>query len=194
MDKGDYISVILRSNKTVFSFKDITLLWGDPGTIAARVRVNYYVKNGKLYRLRRGLYAKDKNYNKLELAVKVFTPSYVSFETVLAEAGIIFQFYGQIFVASYLTREITIDNQIYSFKKIKDFVLTNNLGVENKENYSIATKERAFLDIIYLNKDYHFDNLAPLNWDKAFEILPIYDNKRMTKKVNKIFKDFKNNQ
>lgn len=184
MKKGDYISTILRSKSTVFSFKDITLLWRDSGN-AARVRINYYIKNGDLYRVRQGLYAKDKNYNKLEAATKIYTPSYISFETVLAKAGIVFQLYGQIFVASYLTREIFADNQKYSYRKIKDSVLTNNLGIKQKDNYPIAIPERAFLDVVYLNKNYHFDNLSDINWNKVYEILSIYNNKQMEKKVKK---------
>ncbi|OGT07792.1 MAG: hypothetical protein A2V89_03980 [Gammaproteobacteria bacterium RBG_16_37_9] len=189
MKKGDYISSILRSKKTVFSFKDIALLWGDSGS-AVRVRVSYYVKNGQLYPIRRGFYAKDKNYNKIEMATKIFTPAYVSFETVLAREGIIFQYYSQIFVASYLTRDITCDGQIYSYKKIKDLVLTDGVGITNNGECSIATKERAFLDTIYINKDYHFDNLSPLNWDKVFVMLPMYSNKRMAQKVKNIYDNF----
>jgi len=187
MEKGNYISVILRSNKTVFSFKDIALLWGD-SSFAARVRINYYLKNNQLYRIKQGFYAKDENYDKLELGTKIFTPAYLSFETVLAKAGIVFQHYNKIFIASYLTREITADKQGYSYKKIKDSVLTNNKGIEQKENYSIATPERAFLDTIYLNKNYHFDNLSVLDWDKVLEILPIYSNKRMEKQVKSYIK------
>ena len=194
MKKGDYITTILRSNKTVFSFKDIALLWGDASTNAARVRVNYYVKNKDLYRIRQGLYAKDKNYDKLELATRIFTPSYVSFETVLGPAGITFQYYSQIFVASYLSREITIDNQIYSFKKIKDSILTNHYGINQKDGYATATPERAFLDVLYLYKNYYFDNLSPLDWDKIFEMVLIYNNKRMAENVNEYFKYFKENQ
>ncbi|MDP2910389.1 MAG: type IV toxin-antitoxin system AbiEi family antitoxin domain-containing protein, partial [bacterium] len=182
MKKGDYISAILRSKKTVFSFKDIVLLWGDSGN-AARVRVNYYLKNGDLYRIRQGLYAKDKNYDKFELATRIFTPAYVSFETILGQAGIAFQYYNQIFIASYLTRNIVCDDQAYSFKKIKNAVLINKAELENKGEYLTASKERAFLDTIYINKDYHFDNLSILDWDKVFEILPIYNNQRMAKKV-----------
>ena len=188
MEKGDYLTTILRSSKTVFTYKDILLLWGEPGSVAARVRLNHYVRNGSLYRIRRGLYAKDKNYNKAELASRIFTPSYVSFETVLAKEGVIFQFYSQIFIASYLTREITVDGQVYSFKKIKTAVLTDPAGVEHKDQSSFATRERAFLDTLYLNTDYHFDNLSGLDWNKVFEILPIYHNKRMTKKVEAVYK------
>lgn len=183
MKKGEYISAILRSKKTVFTFKDIVLLWGEAGTKATRVRINYYVKRGKLHRIRRGVYAKDKNYDKLELATRIFTPSYVSFETVLAQAGINFQYYNQIFVASYLTRDIVCDGQKYSFRKIKDTILSNKDGIDVKSDRSIATKERAFLDILYIHKDYHFDNLASLDWSKVFDLLPMYKNKRMVKKV-----------
>lgn len=194
MKKGGYISIILRSKKTVFSFKDIVLLWRGAGTNAARVRINYYIKNGDLYRIRQGLYAKDKNYDKLELATRIFTPSYISFETVLGQAGITFQYYSQIFIASYLTRELTVDNQVYSFRKIKDIVLTDKIGINNAGEYLTASKERAFLDTIYINKDYHFDNLSPLDWDKVFEMLAIYNNKRMARKVKEFYQRFKAEQ
>jgi predicted transcriptional regulator of viral defense system len=191
MNKGDFIKSILRSKKTVFTVKDIALLWGDPVSNKARVRLNYYAKSGQLYRIRKGLYAKDKNYDSLELATRIYTPSYISFETILARSGITFQYYERIFVASYQTREIVCDEQIYEFKKIKDVLLTNPSGVEHKGEYSIATSERAFLDTLYLNTDYHFDNLAPLSWDKVFELLPMYDNQRMAKKVSQFHKHFK---
>lgn len=193
MEKADILS-ILKSNNTVFSFKEILLASGESNPALLRRRIYSYVKNGQLYGIRRGLYAKDKNYNKLELATKIFIPAYASFETVLAEAGVTFQHYSQIFVASYQTKEIDCDGQIFSFKKLKTNILNNNSGIENKGFYSIASKERAFLDIVYLNKDYHFDNLSPLDWDKVFSILPMYENKRMTKKVNQYYKDFKSKQ
>ncbi len=184
MKKGEFISIILRSSKTVFSFKDIGLFWKEINPNSAKVRVNYYVKNKELIQLRRGLYAKDQNYNKYELATKIYTPSYISFETVLKNAGMIFQHYNSIFVASYKTKRIVIDKQEYSFKTIKKEILTNSVGIEENNNYHIASIERAFLDILYLNKDYYFDNLSPLNWKKVYEMLPIYgNNKRMEKKV-----------
>ena len=193
MEKANILNII-KSNNTVFSFKEILLAFGESNPALLRRRIYYYIKNGQLYGIRRGLYAKDKNYNKLELATKIFIPAYVSFETVLAEAGVTFQHYSQIFVASYQTKEIDCDGQIFSFKKLKTNILNNNSGIENKGFYPIASKERAFLDIVYLNKDYHFDNLSPLDWDKVFSILPMYENKRMTKKVNQYYKDFKSKQ
>jgi len=182
----DYILDLMRSKKTVFTFKDLILLWGESDVNFVKKKIHRYVKSGKMNSVRKGIYSKDKNYDKYELATKIYTPSYVSFETVLGQAGITFQHYNQIFVASYTKREITADDQKYSYKRIKDTILTNPAGIESKDNYSIATPERAFLDVVYLNKDYHFDNLNPLNWDKVFEILQIYGgNKRMEKMVKK---------
>jgi predicted transcriptional regulator of viral defense system len=191
MKKGNYLSTILKSEKTVFTFKDIALLWGDSKKETSRVRVNYYVKKGDLYRIRRGFYAKDKNYDKFEFATKIFTPAYISFETVLGRSGLTFQYYSQIFIASYLTRELKIDGEIFSYRKIKDVVLTNEGGIESVGEYSIASKERAFLDTLYLNKKYYFDNLNPLDWEKVFKIMTIYSSKRVEKTVEKLYKNLK---
>ncbi len=188
MKKGNFLTAILRSNRTVFSSKDIALLWNEPSTTAARVRLNYYVKMGYLYRIRKGLYAKSRDYSKLELATRIFTPSYVSFETVLSQEGVIFQFNDKIVVASYLSREIIVDRQTYSYRKIKTLVLVNTIGIENINETSIATKERAILDTLYVNADYQFDNLRSIKWEKVFEILPIYQNHRMVKRVNSLYK------
>ena len=182
---------ILRLKKTVFSFKELLMFWPNTDTKILKSKINYYIKQGELYHIRRGLYSKDTHYDHLELATKILIPSYISFETVLLSAGIIFQYYKSIFVATYQSRNIICDGQEYTFKTIKSSVLTNTLGVEIKENYSIASTERAFLDVIYLNKDYHFDNLAPLNWDKVYEILPIYENQRMAKMVKIYHESFK---
>jgi len=192
--KGEYLDILLRSKKTIFSTKDVSLLWGEAGGGASQVRLNYYVKTGKLIHIRRGLYAKDKNYDKHEFAVNILRPSYISFETVLGSAGMTFQYYSQIFIASYVKRDIVCDGQAYTFRKIKKTILINPAGIDQGREYSVASKERAFLDTIYRSKDYHFDNLSPLDWDKVFEILPIYNNKKMSKKVQKYYESYKANK
>lgn len=189
--KGEYLEVLLRSPKTIFSTKDIAMLWSEDRKQTITGRLNKYVKAGKLLNVRRGIYAKDENYDRFELATRIYTPSYISFETILTRAGINFQYYDTIFVASYVTREINLGGQKISFIQIKDYVLSNISGIELADGYSKASKERAFLDKIYVSKDYHFDNLDVLDWNKVFEILPIYRNERMVKKVNEYFKYYK---
>jgi hypothetical protein len=190
--KGDYLSTLLKSKKTIFTFKDIALIWREEASPATLVRINYYIKKGELIQLRKGIYARDKQYDRLELATRIFTPAYVSFETVLVQEGLIFQIYENIFVASYLTREITIDGQIYSFRKIKDPILTYPLGVNHENNRSLASKERAFLDTLYTHKNFHFDHVQVLNWEKVFDILPVYENKRMENQVYRLFNQKEN--
>lgn len=192
--KGEYVDVLLRSPNTVFSTKDVALLWGEDKERTISGRLNKYVKAGKLIRVRRGIYAKDKKYNQFELATRIYTPSYISFETVLTRNGINFQYYGNIFVATYVTREIEVDGNRISFIRMKDYVLSNTTGIEHIEGIAKATKERAFLDRIYVSKEYHFDNLDALDFDKVFEILPIYHSKRMEKKVKTYFEHYKNIQ
>lgn len=192
--KGQYIEVLLRSPKTVFTINDIVLLWGEKGAANVRVRLSSYVKKGRLIRVYQGIYAKDKNYDHLELATRIYTPSYISFETVLTRSGVNFQYYGNIFVASYVTREIEADGQKISFIRMKDYVLSNTAGIEHVNDVATATKERAFLDRVYISQDYHFDHLDVLDWTKVFEILPIYRNKRMEKKVAEYFKGYQDNR
>ncbi len=186
--KGEYLGTLLRSDKSIFSICDVALMWGEDNDKTVSIRLNKYVRSGKLVRVRRGLYAKDENYNRFELTTRVYTPSYISFETVLTRGGVNFQHYNNIFAASYINREIIVGEQKITYIRIKDYVLSDTTGIENKSGYSIATKERAFLDRMYVSKDYYFDNLNVLNRDKVFEILPIYYNKRMEKKVKAYFK------
>lgn len=180
-----------RSKKTIYSFQELHQLWRDTSIKTIKSRLYHYTQKGDLYHIRRGLYALDKDYDKLEFATKIYIPSYISFETVLVSAGIVFQYYKRIFVATYQTRTLICDGQTYEFKKLKDEILTNNLGLENRETYWIASPERAVLDILYLNNDYYFDNLLGIKWDKLYEILPLYNNKRMEKVVDRQYQSFK---
>lgn len=185
--KGEYLELLLRSHRTVFSTKDVALLWGEEKESTITARLNKYTKAGKLLRVRRGFYVKDKNYNRFELASRIYAPSYISFETVLTHEGVNFQYYGNIFVASYVNREIRVDSQTITYVRMKNYVLSDTTGILHENGVTKATKERAFLDRIYVSKSYHFDNLRGMNWEKIFEILPVYHSKRMTKKVNEYF-------
>lgn len=186
MNKGDYLHLINKSSKTIFSVKEIALLWGETDSTKFRVRLSYYVKQGDLIHIRKGLYAKDQNYNRWELATKILVPSYISFETVLSREGVIFQYQDLITVASYVTREIEIGRDKYQFNRLKAEVLTNNLGLALDNHTTAATKERAILDTLAVNQNYYFDNLNGVDWQKIEQLLPIYANQRVTKLAYKL--------
>ena len=183
-----FLNKLLRSRKTVFTFRELTMLWNDVPVQTALSRVHYYVKNNQLYQIRNGIYSKDKVYDVFELATKIFKPSYISFETVLGMEGVIFQKYNSVFLASYQTKVINCDGNEFTFKKLKDSVLLNDAGIINKDDIMIATRERALLDVLYLNKDYYFDNILSVDFDKAFKLLDVYNNKRMEADVKKLQK------
>ena len=188
--KGAYLEILLRSPQTIFSTKDASLLWRENDATLVSDRLKKYVTVGKLIRVRRGFYAKDEKYNRFELATRIYTPSYISFETVLNRTGINFQYYGNIFVASYINRVITVAEQKINFVRMKEYVLSNTAGIVHTDGYAVATKERAFLDRLYVSKEYHFDNMTHLDWVKVFEIVPIYHNRRLEKKVKEYFESY----
>ena len=188
--KGEYLEVLLRSPKTVFSTKDVALLWSENDNKVVADRLKKYAKAGKLARPYRALYVKDENYNHFELATRIYTPAYISFETVLTNSGINFQYYGNLYVASYVNREIKVGELKIIFVRMKEYVLSSTMGITHSDGYAIATPERAFLDRVYISKEYHFDNLSHLDWDTVFEILPIYHNKRLERKIQEYFKGY----
>lgn len=183
-----FLNKLLRSRKTVFTFRELTMLWNDVPVQTALSRVHYYVKNNQLYQIRNGIYSKDRDYDIFELATKILKPSYISFETVLGMEGVIFQKYNSVFLASYQTKVINCNGNKFTFKKLKDSVLLNDAGIINKDDIMIATRERALLDVLYLNKDYYFDNILSVDFDKVFKLLDVYNNKRMDADVKKLQK------
>ncbi len=185
MTTDNLIAKLYQSPKTILTTKDIALIWEETNTVNLTSKIKYYANEGSLIRLTRGVFAKNKEYDVKELATSIYTPSYVSFETVLRESGIIFQHYDTIFVAGPWSKTITINKNNCTFRRLKDSILYNPAGIDNKNSYSIATPERAFLDMIYLFPKYYFDNLGSIDWAKCFELATIYNNKQLIKRLNK---------
>lgn len=173
---------IYKQAQTVFTFKDLSLLFPGVSSVNLKRRLNYYVKTNLLLNPKPGIYAKD-DYNPWELGNRIYTPSYISLETVLAKEGLIFQYYETIFYVSYLTREITVGKDKFKYFKMPGEVLASVEGIENVNGSAIASKERAFLDAVFLYKNYYFDNLASLNWNKVFEISKVYYSKILERRV-----------
>jgi len=190
MNKGDFVVRLYKLNQTVFTVKELSLEFLSLSENQLKSRLSYYARKGKILRLRRGIYGKEK-FDFFELANKIYTPSYISFETVLKKEGIIFQENSTIFAASYLTRKINcLDLEIF-YRKLKDEVLTNSKGIKKRNNYYIASKERAFLDTVFVCKSYYFDNLSVLDWEKVFDLLKIYKSKALEKRIKQYFKIYK---
>jgi hypothetical protein len=185
-----FLLKIYSAKQTVFTSVEIALLTGEKSADNLKAKLSYYVKCGDLVRLRRGLFARNKEYDTKECAVRIYTPAYISLETVLAEEGVTFQYYSSIFAISYLSRDIAFAQSKISYKKIKEEILLNQKGLINKGTYFQATKERAFLDRLYLSGDHYFDNLRSIDWEACFDMVPIYGRKSLAKRLNQYYKDY----
>jgi len=187
--KNNIIFTVYKDIRTVFRLNDVALLAGETNFQSLNKKLNYYVRTGKLQNPRKGIYTKP-NYNPEELACTIYTPSYISLEYILQKAGIIFQYDSRITAASYLSRSIEVAGRTYLFRKIKGEILVNTAGVIRQDNFiNNATAERAFLDLLYLNTDYYFDNLNPLRKQLVYKLLPIYQSKALSVRVNKLLKN-----
>ncbi len=185
--KTDVLFTIYNNNRTVYTFSNIALLTGESNAAKLSNKLNYYVHSGKLLNPRKGIYAKN-NYNPEELACLLYTPSYISLEYVLQKAGVIFQYDEKITAVSYLSRTVEIDKNVYQYRKIKNEILIDMSGIIRSNNLNIASPERAFLDVMYLNASYYFDNINSLNKNVIYELLPVYNSKILTERINNIFK------
>jgi len=184
------VARLYQSPKTILTNKDLALIWQINDAQSLYAKTAYYVKQKALFRLTRGVFAKNKEFNVRELATSIYVPSYLSFETVLRDAGVIFQHYDSVFVAGPYALTKKICKLSFIFRKLKDEVLYNSTGIINKDNYGVATTERAFLDMIYLFPNYYFDNLKSINWEKCNELVKIYKNKQLIKRLAKYQKKY----
>lgn len=183
---SDIILKIYSEKFTVFRLRDISILTGETDFQSLNKKLNYYVRTGKLGNPRKGIYTKP-GYSNEELACNIFIPSYISLEYVLQKTGIIFQYDSRITMVSYLSRSIEIENQLFSFRKIKQGTLVNFSGIiRNRDHINIASPERAFLDLLYLEKEYYFDNLNPLKRDFIMDLLPAYNSKTLAQRVKSL--------
>lgn len=185
----DLIVELLERPETVWSVSQIAQIMSGVEMGKLQDKLGYYVHAGKLQRLRRGIYAKRK-FDPYELANKLYTPSYVSLESVLVKVGVIFQYYETIFLVTSVTKKIQVGEVNIQYRYIKPEVLTNLSGIIQVNEHSEATTERAWLDSVYLYRDYHFDHLDVLDWDKIWGIMPIYGSKAFEKRVRAYYQTY----
>ncbi len=177
---------LYKDKASVFTMQGIAMAYGqglDRDTVKSRMIG--YVKKGEILNPRKGIYAKP-GYDEKELACLLYTPSYISLEYVLQRAGIVFQYSDEITSVGNLSRSVEIDGKVYRYRKIKGEILIDTTGIIREGNVNIASPERAFLDTLYLDSNYYFDNPSSLDKQKVLSLLPIYNSKTLEQRVSKI--------
>ncbi len=174
------LATLLGAKKTVFTIPEMKLIFRKENGRYINLLLQPLKKQWILINPHYGIWAL-KEYDILELASKLKSHSYISFETVLQKAGIIFQNYEHtITLASNNTLTKKIKWYDFVYHKIRDSILTNPVGIINKGNtYMIASPERAVCDMVYLYKNILFDNIRPLHPEKLEEIAIAYPKKTL---------------
>ena len=179
---------IYNDKRNVFKISDIAQLSGIDDIKSLAWRMNYYVRQGRLLNPRKGIYAKN-GFHMEELAACLYTPSYISLEYVLQRDGVVFQYDSKITLVSYLNRTIEVGDYEISYRIMKGGILANLNGINFKNGIYIASAERAFLDLYYLNPHYYFDNISILNYKTIIKLLPLYSSKALELRTKKLFEN-----
>ncbi len=182
---------IWNSQNTVFTINELSTIIEHSSDTSLRLKISNYTKKWYLKRLHRWIYSiPNKKINILEFANKIYSPSYISFFTALYHYGIIFQANPTEIDIAYKKSQVVKRDSVWiniRLRCLKEDILLNNKWLIIKETYTIASKERAFLDTIYLYKNIHFDNIDSLDLKKLVDLIPIYKKNIMKSRIIKYF-------
>ena len=164
------INELIKSDCNIYHTNDLAILWNIANKNTLYTTIKRYVQKSVLIPIYKGLYSTVpiSQLDPLELGRAVIHRyTYLTTESVLAQAGIISQAtYAFTFVSS-LSKKVNVGNYNFLFRKLKDEYLFNPTGIENQDGNFIATTERAVADILYYNPKYHFDFSASIDFEKV---------------------------
>ena len=134
------------------------LLAGDVVPAAARRQLSRWTKAGRLYQLRRGLYALAPPFQKIKphpflIANRMVRASYVSCQSALAYYGLIPE-HAPVTTSVTTARPASWDTPVgaYEFRHIKTDLFHGYRLIElsRRQSAFVASPEKALLDLVYL--------------------------------------------
>ena len=162
------INELLTAERRLFHTNDLAILWGMENRQTLYKTISRYLDKGILFKVFKGLYS--------TLPLKVLDPievgqavihryTYLSTETILAQAGIITQLiYDWTFVTD-ISKKVEVGELNFRYRQMKDEFLFNNVGIRFTNGKRIASPERAVADLLYYNPRYHFDVPELIDFD-----------------------------
>ena len=165
-----YFELREKIKQNVFNFLDVVKFFPQENEHNLKIQINRFIKAGYIKRIKRGLYAFDLSLvDELELANKLYSPSYISLETALSYYGVIPEVsLGVTSVSTVTTKKI--ENQFGTFYFVKiDHKLFFGYKIvsrqKNEGSFLIAEKEKALLDFFYCRKISKIESLR-LNFEE----------------------------
>lgn len=182
------ISAIPKNTFTISDVRKIT----DMDDQSLRVSMNRLVKNGFATRIVRGVYTNNPAMVDWEkFAQELYAPSYLSFEWVLARAGVLSQKpYALTLATSLRTKTIETSWMTIIYHHIQPHLYWGSI---QEHGIFVAEPEKAFLDLAYLSLrgyatlDPDEMDLTLLDCKKMKQYLRKFNNVQLNKRVNDVF-------
>jgi predicted transcriptional regulator of viral defense system len=183
-------------------FESALLLAGKVNPNAVRLQLSRWTKSGRLYQLRRGLYALAPPYQKVKphpflIANRMQRASYVSDQSAIA-------FYGLIPEIVHVTLSVTAGRPerletplgVFEFRHIKPELLRGYRMTDlGGQQALVATPEKALLDLVYLQpggdtpaylRELRLQNLERLDLDELRRQAEIFGSPKLRRAVEAI--------
>jgi len=164
---------LLQIDRKIFHTGDLAMLWDISNKNTLYTTIKRYVQKGILKPVYRGLYATLPlpQLDPLELGKAIIHRyTYLSTESVLVQAGVIFQAtYAYTFVSD-LPKKVTLGSLSFLFRQLKPEYLNNPAGVLDQSGNFVASTARAVADMLYFNPSYHFDVPQGIDFKKVASI------------------------
>lgn len=160
-------------NEPLYHTDELASLWGITNRNTLTVSIHRYVKQGILTPIYRGLYATRPLSTippyRIGAAI-IHQYCYVSTETVLAAAGIIFQELSAMTFVSSRAKQGTVNGTTFRFRQMAPKLLMQPIGISDIDGVLWASPERAYADMLYFAPTYHLDNPEGLDMKKVSAI------------------------
>lgn len=150
----NYLKIQKLRSRHFFTVEDVAILLKEKEK-SARVLCSRYMKEGIFVRLKNNFYLLSEAWRSLDqeelfrISNFLQVPSYISFMTALSYYGITTQVQNNFFenVSLKRTKKINAKGRSFYFYKLNKKLYS---GFIKKDNFFIATKEKAFMDAVYL--------------------------------------------
>lgn len=188
----DKIKII---NKDYYSISDLSKIL-DFKKDSLYVTLNRWVKSGWIIRIGQGKYKlKDQLIDVKLIANQNYLPSYLSFESALAEYGVLNQIpYTLTFATTNMPKKMRIDQKNIEFRKLSNKYF---FGYQLIDGLYIAFKEKALVDSLYLMSlgrdkldfdELNLNKLSKIRFLKYLRPFPNKTKKLAAKLINKFKK------
>ncbi len=167
-----YSELTQKITYPIFTINDVLKYFSNEPENQINTQIHRLLKSGNIVSIKRGLYIfANTEVDEFVLANKIYSPSYVSMESVLNIYGVIPDIPVNVTSMTTVTpKKITSKKGVFLYSKIKKdlfFGYESKLDSSGKMYYLIASPEKALLDYIYVRKIKNLDenriNILNLN-------------------------------